>query len=668
MPHLGIRCHARRSQNVQTVRALCALAVLVALSYAPLRAQVSPGPLSQAHSALEGAANCLDCHGRGDDSLDDKCATCHREIAFQRSHELGLHGTETDGDCAGCHPEHAGVEFDLIDWGESGRAGFNHTRTGWTLEGKHAAATCRACHTAEFQTGRVSTLIKRKDRARSWLGLKRDCLACHEDYHESDLGTDCASCHQPTGWKRTPGFDHSASSFPLSGKHVDVECNACHLVPGRVFRDSEKFGVTPRFKPVAHDECSACHVDPHQGRLGTTCRTCHVTDSFRQVTTEDFNHDRTRFSLVGKHGSIACESCHDPKKAWGKKPRFDSCGECHSDPHAGRATLEGRTVDCNACHDERGFAPSTFTAEQHQRSDYPLEGKHAAVACRSCHSSTESAGVLQRPSHASCSNCHSEAHADQLVDRKGGNACESCHSVDGWKPSTFDRDRHTTLDLPLEGRHARIDCSACHGETRPGLPPHPRPAELGRARVALSLLDAACASCHADPHASRFSRCPACHDSRQFQPSTVDTLLHASFGYPLEGAHRATPCSECHKELTGQRAPSTLLLAASSRQLSFRTAHERCIDCHDSTHGEQFAGRIDGGACDGCHSSEAFRPAPRFDHDRDAAFVLTGAHEAVPCEDCHRKADGDVGNVVVYRPVPHRCADCHTGKVKGGNS
>ncbi len=646
----------------------------MALSYAPLRAQVSPGPLSQAHSALEGTASCLDCHGRGDDALDDKCTACHREIAFQRSRELGLHGTETGGDCAGCHPEHAGLEFDLIDWGKAGRAGFDHARTGWPLEGKHSAASCRGCHTPELQTGRVSTLIKRKDRERSWLGLERDCVACHEDYHGGDLGTDCASCHQPADWKQTPRFDHSTSSFPLTGKHADVKCNACHLVPSRVFRSTPRFGVTPKFKPVAHGECSACHEDTHQGRLGPICSTCHVTDGFRQVRTDDFNHARTRFALVGKHGSVACESCHDPTKAWGKRPRFDSCSTCHVDPHAGSATLEGRAVDCSACHTERGFTPSTFTSAQHQRSAYPLEGKHAAVACRSCHPSQPPAGVVLRPSRASCSSCHSDAHAGQFIDRQDGEACESCHTVDGWKPSTYDREKHATLDLPLEGRHAKIDCSACHGETRPGLPPHSRPAGLGRARVALTLLDAACASCHADPHAGRFSAfgqlpveggCPVCHDSRRFQPSTVDTVLHASFDYPLEGAHRATPCSECHEELTGQSATSTLLLAESSRPLIFRAAHERCDDCHDSAHGQQFAERMDGGACDVCHSSEAFRPASLFDHDRDAAFALTGAHQAVPCEDCHSKEDSDKGSVVVYRPVPHRCADCHAGNVKG---
>ena len=52
-------------------------------------------------------------------------------------------------------------------------------------------------------------------------------------------------------------------------------------------------------------------------------------------------------------------------------------------------------------------------------------------------------------------------------------------------------------------------------------------------------------------------------------------------------------------------------------------------------HGDQFDARKDRGRCDACHTVEAFAPAGQFDHDRDASFSLKGAHEGVPCNQCH---------------------------------
>jgi len=57
---------------------------------------------------------------------------------------------------------------------------------------------------------------------------------------------------------------------------------------------------------------------------------------------------------------------------------------------------------------------------------------------------------------------------------------------------------------------------------------------------------------------------------------------------------------------------------------------------------------------------DAFRPARRFDHNRDAAFSLKGAHANVPCARCHRSVAGPSGKpVVIYRPVPTACEACH---------
>jgi Zn finger protein HypA/HybF involved in hydrogenase expression len=136
---------------------------------------------------------------------------------------------------------------------------------------------------------------------------------------------------------------------------------------------------------------------------------------------------------------------------------------------------------------------------------------------------------------------------------------------------------------------------------------------------------------------------------------------HAAFGFPLEGAHRATECSACHKELGEEPpAPRSSLRLAGTRfaDLQFATK-QGCADCHASPHGSQFDAWNARGGCVACHSAEAFVPADRFDHDTDAAFALQGAHEAVPCARCHVRPQGAATAPVVYAPLSGKCETCH---------
>ena len=651
--------------------------LLMNLMNADPHAQLSPGPLARAHAEFEGARNCLRCHDvRG--SMDVQCKACHGEIAWQVERGLGLHGDEKLAECASCHPDHGGGDFELISWEEGGPNSFDHDRTGWSLSGRHASTNCRDCHKTSFQIAPIVDLIKRADRSRSWLGLVRDCAGCHEDRHAGALGADCARCHTDRAWKPADRFDHAESDYPLTGKHADVACERCHLVPGRIFLSAADGSERPRYKALPYAECSDCHTDPHAGRLGAACGSCHVTDDFRRIDRERFDHARTRYPLHGKHRALDCAKCHDPQNAWGKKPQFERCDSCHRDAHAGSATIAGRTNDCASCHDDHGFAPSTLTVADHDRTDYLLEGRHREVACKSCHPKSPAgtappelglSGVLLRRSHERCLDCHADSHAGQLDDP----TCESCHTVENWKPSSFDVVRHAETAFPLEGGHASSTCAGCHGPNRRDLPALPGIPVLGKAGVALKDLPVDCVSCHLDPHRGRFSTggqrpfstgCRACHGLDSFRPSNVDVELHRDYAYPLEGGHRTTPCFECHEKL-GQPAPEIHLLRAKGveRDLTFVASHDRCQPCHVTPHGEQFAERPDGEVCESCHDVRAFRPAFGFDHERDSAFALGPAHEDLRCADCHPSRKGPDGRArVIYRPLARKCADCHVPK------
>jgi hypothetical protein len=168
--------------------------------------------------------------------MDTNCLSCHREIRKLIDEKKGLHPRVGDKTCASCHPDHAGRDFQLIFWGEGGQAGFDHSRSGWVLQGKHATTECRACHTSKFQKDAVAPLIRRRPAAESWLGLTAECLTCHQDPHRGSFGPDCASCHSFQSWTRlanATAFPHDRTRFPLKGRHAQVECA---VSPNRVGR------------------------------------------------------------------------------------------------------------------------------------------------------------------------------------------------------------------------------------------------------------------------------------------------------------------------------------------------------------------------------------------------------------------------------------------------
>lgn len=526
----------------------------------PLVAQISPGPLARPHAGLEGPARCTQCHGGGREPMAVQCTTCHGDVAWLAARARGFHGTPRvkAQACESCHPDHAGLGFAMVEWPDGSRERFDHRRAGWALAQSHAEAACADCHTAAYEVSPAARLAAAKGGG-GYTGLEPACASCHEDVHRGALESDCTTCHDAGRWTVTPGFDHDTTAYPLTGEHMKVECDDCHLAPRLAPRGDAAGRLVPVYAPVPAGTCAACHADPHQGSLGTACADCHSTRGFEIVDRERFAHDRTRYPLRGRHAAVTCAGCHgDFATAARRRPVFGGCASCHADAHNGTATLAGRPADCAACHGLGGFVPATYTAADHAGSRYPLAGRHATVACAACH------------------------------------ARGAAVAVAAW----------------------------------------------GSARVVLRPTSAGCPDCHADPHAGRLARqpCESCHGVEGFRPSSVDVAAHLQFGFALEGAHRATPCSGCH--------------AAGDLQFEAKRA---CADCHADPHGGEFAGRGAKGGCEACHTVEAFVPAPGFDHDRDAAFGLEGAHRTAPCRACHVQGpDGPV-----YRGLSPRCESCH---------
>ncbi|MBL0044883.1 MAG: cytochrome c3 family protein [Flavobacteriales bacterium] len=146
----------------------------------------------------------------------------------------------------------------------------------------------------------------------------------------------------------------------------------------------------------------------------------------------------------------------------------------------------------------------------------------------------------------------------------------------------------------------------------------------------------ACNSCHEDYHKGEFTKngtstdCVECHFLTDgFDVSLFSIEQHAETDFPLDGAHVATPCSECHlNEKWKKGAEKT-----TGEKWNFRGKGMACFDCHDNVHGEEFAetGVTD---CKRCHVTGDWYPS-KFDHSK-TAYPLDGKHVSVDCKKCHK--------------------------------
>ena len=368
----------------------------------------------------EAPGECVDCHEDDDvhkNFLGEACAECHattewKDASFDHdSTGYPLIGKHNETDCLDCHMDetyqnapttcfgcHEGDDahdgrsgqkcencHNPTDWHDSS---FNHARdTNFPLEGKHALLTCNDCHSEDpFQDE-----------------MQTECVYCHleDDSHEGHNGEECDSCHSNDNWTE-PTFDHDRDTeYKLLGAHAEVECTACHI-----------------FDVALQTACESCHLDddPHDGTLGNQCEACHT-----EVTWNDplfFDHDLTRFPLLGKHNDVECEDCHETKAFSNTE---GDCNACHleDDPHNGNFHPR-----CDACHNPVDWKIWLF--DHDTQTDFPLEGAHVDVACEACHrkSLDNIKGI-----DGSCGNCH---RADDVHDGEFGADCGRCHSADSF--------------------------------------------------------------------------------------------------------------------------------------------------------------------------------------------------------------------------------------------
>jgi len=464
-----------------------------------------------------------------------------------------------------------------------------------------------------------------------------DCIRCHSEHH----GRDFALVRWPGG---ETNFDHAAAGYALNGAHARLACRDCH-------RESLQQNV-PALRAEGGDparsflglgtSCLDCHQDPHRGELGARCLACHGEDAWRPAS--GFEHATTRYPLRGQHAEVACEKCHPRSGAAAtgdlriafKGVAFADCRDCHQDPHAGRFK-----ESCASCHTESGWRQGASARFDHERTRYPLRGRHIALDCAACHKP----GAPHAPlAHARCLDCHADKHEGQFKLAGKLRDCSDCHDagIKGWLPASFGLAQHAQCRYPLAGAHLAVACRDCHAPT----------ASFAAGRFRFQ--DTSCVTCHADPHgkamalAGEARRCEACHQVASWRTVAWD---HAQTAFPLAERHAEVTCRACHAPIAGQ-APGVLRFAGLGKD---------CTACHADVHQGQFVPTGETAArCERCHDSRDWFAA-RFDHNRDARFALDGAHAPLACTACHAPLPAAAGQAVTlhYKPLPTDCRSCH---------
>lgn len=426
----------------------------------------------------------------------------------------------------------------------------------------------------------------------------------------------------------------------LSNPHNNLEgisnCTQCHVLGNK----------------VSNEKCLVCHTEIKSRIIvqkgyhssvdvnGKQCAVCHSEHNGKnfqiiRFDTAKFNHNLTGYSLSVPHSKKECKACHLPKyitdqRLKDKKSTFlglnSECLTCHADYHL--LTLSSA---CLNCHNDESFVPATKF--NHNSAKFQLAGKHKSVDCIKCHKVKTTNGEkfqqFRGIQYSNCTSCHKDPHQNQF-----GQNCRQCHSeesfqiVNGMK--NFD---HNKTNYKLEDKHLIVKCESCH-----------------KTKFTDPLKHDRCTDCHTDYHNKQLVKngvtpdCHDCHSVKGFTQASYTIEKHSAARFPLQGAHAAIPCFECHKK---------------QEKWSFRQIGINCSDCHTDIHKSFIQPKYyPEENCSTCHDPEKWTKI-NFDHSK-TDFKLTGAHYDKECKSCHYKEDATGIMKQKFSGLSQECASCHT--------
>jgi len=525
------------------------MTIVSSLSYSQteglLNSLLAPGLLIKGHDNLE-RTGCLNCHNIGSGLSNSKCLKCHTKIKQLLKRKNSFHGKVQKSSCTTCHSDHKGRNFDsaFIDLKK-----FDHSKTGYKLQGKHKKVECKLCHITKHKN------IKTKDSNLKFLGLSTKCNSCHlkQDKHHflpKFKKISCKKCHNTKSWNKNIKFNHfKSTNYKLTGKHKAVSCKKCHMPNKKTF--------TYKWKNLKVKNCKTCHNSPHilkftKKTSTKSCTACHSTKDWKKINLDkkQFDHNiNTNFKINGSHNKLTCRKCHNKKRnqkyIFNRKDK-NYCSSCHKSVHVNQFSKATQESSCKKCHNTDNFLIGKKF--NHNQTKYPIIGKHKKTKCVLCHVSTKKLFPMHKnkinPMHkfnfvgtdlSTCFSCHKDPHKKQF-----GSKCINCHSIKrSWKVTN---DFHK--DFNLTGVHYTLGCKECH-----------------TSKQKLAQVGSRCDVCHQkdDVHSGTLQSCQECHKQDYWE---ITSFKHSLTLFPLRGSHRTQQCSSCHKNGTYTATPS------------------ECINCH----------------------------------------------------------------------------------------
>ncbi|MBL8305069.1 MAG: hypothetical protein JNM33_00125 [Rubrivivax sp.] len=447
----------------------------------------------------------------------------------------------------------------------------------------------------------------------------------------------------PSFAQSASSYDHTATGYPLRGKHEDVRCEACH--------QRGIFKGTPR-------DCATCHAQNNTRgavampnlHIQTTeaCDACHSVNGFS--------------SVMFRHTGVApggCAGCHDNVRGRGKPnghpATIASCDECHVTtaflPAAAKPANHIPTrpgASCSACHRSPNFSVIPSLADIHANAPTQTSG------CASCHSAAAAASFAipsanfsvvgfpadHLPTTGACETCHAgpgtgtpslpvgngAKFSGALMSHVGiSSGCDACHQRAGSTARFAGISAIVGMPPtapPGAGAHIPTEapCEACHLASTPALP-----VPASATKTAPGTGFAAPAPSSAQIHRGITGGCNTCHDTGMVWMGL--------------GAYPATPLV-----LT----PGAQYRGFQSRPTAGGSAFAVADPAHPST-----------GDCSQCHSStSAFSGV-----DKPANHIPYAA--TAQCTSCHTSGSNyqvmpSITNIHAWAPsTSSNCAQCH---------
>ena len=223
-------------------------------------------------------------------------------------------------------------------------------------------------------------------------------------------------------------------------------------------------------------------------------------------------------------------------------------------------------VGCERCHVEhqgRGFELVFWGKEgraafDHAQTGFPLQGRHAALACGSCHTRPHPGPRGAWRAAASTSRARSWASRPRALVPRGSAPVAASgptarlprgRGLVRIEPGRFDHDK---TRVPADRRARDVACAGCHA-------PRPGGRDAFQGHAVPDLRDLPPGSARRPPGAA----CATCHSTAgldRIQPGQFD---HDRTGFPLRGQHAEVSA-----------------IPAIARAAREAAEHARCTDCH----------------------------------------------------------------------------------------